>query len=312
MHKECKIVVFGSFVVDLTGHSKKFPVPGETVLGTSFKLGPGGKGSNQAVAAHRAGGDTVLVTKLGNDIFGRVARDFYHAEGMNTDYLLTDDTLETGTALIMVNEQNGQNLILVTIGSCGNITAEDVRKNEALISGADLLLTQLEINLDALEKVIRAAHESGTTVILNPAPAQALDDGLLSMVDIITPNETEAATLTGIEIQTRQDAAAAAQMFFQKGVKQVIITMGEKGVYVNDGTRDEMIPAIAVNVVDTTGAGDAFNGGLVTALSEHWDLFAAARFGNCTGALSVTAPGTAPSMPKRCDIEALYHKQYNK
>ncbi len=309
MRQECKIVVFGSFVVDLTGHCQKLPVPGETVLGTSFKMGPGGKGSNQAVAAHRAGGDIVLVTKLGKDVFGEVARDFYRAEGMRSDYLLTDDTMETGTALILVDEQNGQNMILVTIGPCGNITPADVRKNEALIQNADLLLVQLEINLDALAMVIRTAHASGTTVILNPAPARALDDELLSMVDIITPNETEAATLTGVEIETRQDAAAAARVLFQKGVKQVIITMGGKGVYVNDGTRDEMIPAIAVSVVDTTGAGDAFNGGLVTALSERRDLFDAARFGNCTAALSVTAPGTAPSMPMRREIDALYRRQ---
>ncbi|HPF88061.1 MAG TPA: ribokinase [Candidatus Limiplasma sp.] len=312
MCKADKIVVFGSFVVDLTGHTEKFPVPGETVLGKSFKLGPGGKGSNQAVAAHRAGGNVTLVTKLGKDVFADVAKSFYHAEGMDTSRLLTDDTLETGTALIMVNEHNGQNLILVTIGSCGNITHADVQKNKALIQDADILLTQLEINLSALTEVIRLAHEGGTAVILNPAPAQALDDALLSMVDIITPNETEAETLTGITVSTAQDAAAAADVFFQKGVKKVIITMGEKGVYVNDGTRGALIPPIPVTVQDTTGAGDAFNGGLAVALAKHMDLFDAARFGNCTGALSVTKSGTAPAMPKRSDIEALYQAQYSK
>jgi ribokinase len=311
MSKTGRIVVFGSFVVDLTGHTDKFPVPGETVLGKSFKLGPGGKGSNQAVGAHRAGGSVTLVTKLGKDVFADVAKAFYRAEHMDTDYLLTDDALETGSALIMVNEQNGQNLILVTIGACGHITDEDVRRSETLIREAEFLLVQLEINLDALEAVLRIARDAGTAVILNPAPAQPLKDELLSMVDIVTPNETEAAALTGIPINGEADAEKAAQAFFRKGVKRVVITLGGNGVYVHDGTRGEMLPAIRVPAVDTTGAGDAFNGGLATALAEHRNLFDAARFGNCAGALSVTKPGTAPSMPYRADIDRLYQTHYN-
>ena len=305
-----RIVVFGSYVTDLTGRASRFPVPGETVLGASFRPGPGGKGSNQAVAAFRAGGDTTLVTKLGRDDFGRIARDFYEAEGMATDCLLEDEQHETGAALIMVNEQTGQNMIMVVIGACGCVTQEDVEARRALIEQADYLLVQMEINLDALAKVIRIAHEAGVCVVLNPAPAQPIADDVLSMVDIVTPNETEAAVLTGVQVTDLASAHSAAQAFLARGVRRVIITLGSQGVYCTDGEREELIGRIPVDAVDTTGAGDAFNGGFVTALSRGMDLFDAARYGNCTGALSVTRPGTAPAMPRRDEIDALYQRTY--
>lgn len=305
-----RIVVFGSYVTDLTGRAARFPVPGETVLGASFKPGPGGKGSNQAVAAYRAGGDVALVTKLGKDDFGRIARDFYTSEGIGTQALLEDEQHETGAALIMVNEQTGQNMIMVIIGACGCVTEADVEARRALIEQADYLLVQMEINLDALEKVIRIAHDSGVKVVLNPAPAQPVSDELLSMVDIVTPNETEAAVLTGIEVTDLASAHRAAQAFLEKGVRSVIITLGGSGVYCTDGTREELIDRIPVDAVDTTGAGDAFNGGFVTALSRGMSLFDAARYGNCTGALSVTRPGTAPAMPRKEEIDALYQQNY--
>ena len=187
-----RIVVFGSYVTDLTGRGTRFPVPGETVLGASFQMGPGGKGSNQAVAAFRAGGDVTLVTKLGRDAFGRAARDFYTAEGMNTGEWIEDETCETGAALIMVNQQSGQNMIMVLNGACSHITPEDVRAKQTLIEQADVLLVQMEINVDALEHVIRIAHESGVRVILNPAPVQKIADEMMAMVDTVTPNETAA------------------------------------------------------------------------------------------------------------------------
>ena len=305
-----RIVVFGSYVTDLTGRGTRFPVPGETVLGASFQMGPGGKGSNQAVAAFRAGGDVTLVTKLGRDAFGRAARDFYTAEGMNTGEWIEDETCETGAALIMVNQQSGQNMIMVLNGACSHITSEDVRAKQRLIEQADYLLVQMEINMDALEQVIRMAHHSGVRIILNPAPVQKMADELMAMVDIVTPNETEAAVLTGVEVVNLESARRAAQVLLDKGVRNVIITLGGNGVYCTNGTREELLDRIAVSAVDTTGAGDAFNGGFVTALSNGMDLFDAVRYGNCTGALSVTKPGTAPAMPHKKEIDALYQENY--
>lgn len=303
MMKKGKIVVFGSFVVDLTSRAPHLPIPGETVIGSTFKLGPGGKGSNQGVAAHRAGADVTMVTKVGNDVFGKVAQDFYKSEGMDTQYVFLDDTIETGTALIMVDENSGQNQILVVSGACGHITDEDIKKAMPVILEADILLLQLEINLDALEKLIDIAHNNGIKVVLNTAPAQKLPEGLLAKTDIVTPNEIEAGFLTGLEIRRPDDAKKAGEAFVQKGVKNVVITLGKDGVFVMTKDRYELIPSIKVNSVDTTGAGDAFNGGFVTALAEGLDIFEAARFGNITGALSVTKHGTAPAMPYRNEIE---------
>lgn len=305
-----RIVVFGSFVADITGTAAHFPAPGETVLGETFKIGPGGKGSNQAIAAHRAGGDVTLVTKLGEDPFGRMAKEFYENEGMGTSHLLFDKDAGSGAALIMVNSSTAQNMILVHLGACNHITYEDVEREKELIAQADLLLVQLEMNLEALAHIIEIAAENHTRVILNPAPAQELPDDLLSKIDIVTPNETETEILTGVTVDSLQTAHAAADVFLQKGVKNVVITLGSNGVYVTDGKQEEIIPCIRVNAVDTTGAGDAFNGGFVEALSEGMNLFDAAKFGNCAGALSVTTFGTAPAMPTRIAIDELYKETY--
>lgn len=304
------IVVFGSFVVDLTSRSKGLPLPGQTLLGSSFKMGAGGKGSNQAVAAHRAGADVTLVTKIGQDVFGQVALDFYEKEGMDTRYILKDETRETGAALIMVDEVSAQNEIVVISGACGHITPQDVERVKPLIQGANLLLLQLEVNFDALYSVIDIAHRAGVRIVLNPAPAAEIPDEVLVKVDVITPNETEAEALTGIKIKTQEDAARAAEAFFQKGVGQVVITLGHMGAFASDGQRSELLPRLPVDAVDTTGAGDAFNGGFVMALDRGFDLFTALRYGNVTGALSVTRPGTAPSMPSRAEIDEMYQRSY--
>lgn len=304
------IVVFGSFVVDLTSRSAGLPVPGQTILGSWFKYGPGGKGSNQAVAAHRAGADVTLVTKLGRDLFADVALDFYRAEGMCADYILRDDERSTGVALILVDEQSAQNEIVVVPGACQNITPEDVARCRTLIEGASILLLQHEINADAQRAAIDIAHAAGVRIVLNPAPAMPVPDEVLAMIDIVTPNETEAQALTGIAVTDEAQAARAARVFLDKGVKNVVITMGALGVYVTDGRRGEMLPRLEVKAIDTTGAGDAYNGGFVTALSEGRDLFEAARYGNATGALSVTKLGTAPAMPTREEIDRLVRESY--
>ena len=211
----------------------------------------------------------------------------------------------------------------VTIEACASRTLEKAQKKadaygiphayscaEELIEQADVLLVQMEINVDALEHVIRIAHESGVRVILNPAPVQKIADEMMAMVDTVTPNETEAAALTGVEVVDLESAHRAARVLLNKGVRNVIITLGGNGVYCTDGTREELIDRIAVNVVDTTGAGDAFNGGFATALSNGMELFDAVRYGNCTGALSVTKPGTAKAMPCKAEIDALYQARY--
>jgi ribokinase len=301
--KKSKIAVIGSFVVDLTSRAGRLPVAGETVKGTVFKLGPGGKGSNQAVAAHRAGADMILATKVGNDVFGRVALDFYENENMDTSYVFIDQEKETGTALIMVDEVSGQNQILVVSGACDHITDEEIDKLKKVIEESEFILLQLEINMDAIEKVIEIAHQMGKTVVLNTAPAHELSDELLSKVDIITPNETEAEVLTGVKIQSEADAEKAAVVLMQRGVKNVVITLGKSGVFVMTADKKKMIAPLKVKVVDTTGAGDAFNGGFVTALAEGMDIFEAAWFGNVVGSLSVTKLGTAPAMPYRDEID---------
>lgn len=305
-----RVVVFGSFVVDLTGRSRGLPAPGQTVLGRSFRMGAGGKGSNQAVAAHRAGADVVLATKIGDDVFGRVALDFYRGEGMNAEYVLVDEAVETGAALIMVDEESAQNQIQVISGACGHILPGDVERCRPLIESAGILLLQLEINLDALYRAIDIARAAGVPIVLNPAPAQHLPAEMMAKLDVLTPNEIEAQSLSGVRVTDEKSARAAAQVFLDAGVKNVVITMGALGAYATDGRRGEWVRRIPVAAVDSTGAGDAFNGGFVTALAEGKDLFAALKFGNCTGALSVTKMGTAPSMPARAEIDALYQKTY--
>lgn len=300
-----KIVVLGSFIVDLMARAPHLPTPGETVKGESFKLGPGGKGSNQAIAAKRAEGDVTFITKIGNDEFGDLALKTFKEEGFDLDYIFKDSKASTGTALIMVDSNTSQNEILVTLGACEYINDENMKVAEEVIKNSDILLTQLETNVDATEKAIRIASENGVKVILNPAPIQSISREILSLVHIITPNEVEASILTGIDVVTVEDASAAAKKLQEMGVKDVVITLGSKGVFVREGAREEFVESFKVNAIDTTGAGDAFNGGFVTALSEGKDIFEAALFGNALAGLSVTKIGTAPSMPMRKEIEEL-------
>jgi ribokinase len=298
-----KITVMGSYVSDLMARADHLPEPGETVKGNMFKLGPGGKGSNQAVAAHKAGGDVTLVTKVGKDIFGKHATDFYEKAGMNTSFVFEDNDIETGSALIMVDENTSQNSILVTLGACGNITEDEINQCESILKESDILLTQLETNLEAIEQIVEMSKKHDLLTILNPAPIQSVSDEFLSKIDIITPNEVEASILTGVKVKTYDDAREAANVLLGKGIKNVIITMGSQGVYIKTEEKEKIIPRHEVDAVDTTGAGDAFNGGFVAALAEGKDIFEAAEFGNVVGALSVTKIGTAPAMPTREDID---------
>lgn len=302
-----RITVMGSFIVDLMARAPRLPVPGETVKGTRFKIGPGGKGANQGVAAARAGAEVCMITKIGRDAFADIALNSFRHEGMDLAFVMQDEANPTGTALIMVDENSSENQILVTIGACDHITPEEIEAARDNIEQSAVLLTQLETNLEAVLQAVRIAHAKGVTVILNPAPApaQPLPDGLLSMVDILTPNETEAEVLSGVKIATRTDAGRAAMALKDRGVGLVIITLGSKGALVVRDGPPQLVEPWPVKVVDTTGAGDAFNGGLACALAEGRDVMPAVSFANATGALSVTRLGTAPAMPYRHEIERL-------
>lgn len=275
-HMEKKVTVFGSFVVDLMARTPHLPAAGETVKGTVFKMGPGGKGFNQGVAAHKAGADVTMVTKLGQDAFADIALNTMNELHMDTGRVLYSDTTETGCALIMVDENSSQNEIVVILGACNTITDQEVDSLEDLVGQSEYLLTQLETNVSSVERIVDTAYRKGVKVILNTAPVQPVSDELLGKIDLITPNEVEAEILTGIRVDSEEAADKAADWFFSKGVKNVLITLGQRGVYINTGEKKGIIPAYKVDAVDTTGAGDAFNGGLLAALAEGKDLWEAA------------------------------------
>ncbi|MBG9988408.1 ribokinase [Aerococcaceae bacterium DSM 111176] len=298
-----RVVVFGSYVTDLMGRAGHLPTPGETVMGSLFQMGPGGKGFNQGVAAHKSGADMVMVTKIGRDAFADVPIQTMRDLGMDTSHILYSDTKETGAALIAVDENTSENQILVVPGASGDITKADTDKVAGLIEDADFLLTQLETNLDSVVSVIDMAFERNVKVILNTAPIQEIDDALLGKVYIVTPNEVEAEYLTGVKVTDLDTAIEAANVLKSKGVEQVVITLGSKGVFISNDEFEEIIPAFKVDAVDTTGAGDAFNGGFVTALSEGKNIKEAAVFGNAVAALSVQKMGTTVSMPGRGEVE---------
>ncbi len=297
-----KIVVMGSFVVDLMGRADHLPAPGETVKGGFFKVGPGGKGSNQGVAAKRMGADITMATKIGKDEFGEIALKSFQNESLATDLVFVDEEASTGAALIMVDENSSQNKILVTLGACETLNESDIQRVEAAIDKADIYLTQLETNVDAVERTIQYAAEQKKTIVLNPAPVQAIPDELYGCIDIFTPNEVEAGILSDMEVKTFDDAREAARIFMDKGVKNVVITMGKLGAYLKTPDEEAIIESYRVDAVDTTGAGDAFNGGLVAGLGEGMNLVEATKYANAVAALSVTKVGTAPAMPFKEDV----------
>lgn len=298
-----KIVIFGSFVVDLMTRSDRLPNPGETVKGSLFKIGPGGKGFNQGTAAYKAGADVTMITKLGKDNFAYIALDAMSEMGMSKELVFQSDEYHTGIALILVDEISGQNEIVVVPGACSHITHEEIISAESTIKEAKYILLQLEINQDANELIAEMAYENGTKVIVNTAPYSVLSDEFLSKVYMITPNESEIEKLTGIKIKDLKSAELASNKILEKGVKCVVITLGSKGAFVSYKGEQRLISGYEVDVIDTTGAGDAFNGGLITALAEGKSIWDAVEFANVVGALSVQKIGTTPSMPNRNEID---------
>ena len=301
-----KVVVLGSFVADAAFRAARLPGWGETLMGSGFALGPGGKGSNQAVAAARAGAEVQMLSRLGEDAFGRLARETWAADGIDASLVESCETA-TGSAAIVIDEVTGQNAIIVVPGACFTLRPEDVEAAGAAIRGAGVLLTQLELPVETVECGLRLARAAGVRTILNPAPAQGLSDEILGLVDFLIPNESEAALLTGMPVESIEQAEIAAKVLMGRGARCVIVTLGEKGALVCvEGEAARLVEAFRVGVVvDTTGAGDGFCGGFAAALSEGLSVVEAARFGCATAGISVTRAGTAPSMPRRDEILAL-------
>jgi len=299
-----KIAVVGSSNTDMIIKTAKIPRPGETILGGEFHMAAGGKGANQAVAAARAGGVVTFIARVGSDIFGKKAVEGFIRDGIDVKYVYKDRRAASGIAVIIVGA-DGENSIAVASGANANLTPEDVRRAERAISSAKILLMQLETPLETVREAAEIAAAYRVPVILNPAPAKALDDNLLRRISILTPNETETEMLTGIKIRKESDMAKAAQWLLNKGVRAVFITLSSKGVFVASETKKirRIIPAIKVKAVDTTAAGDVFNGALAVALAEGRPLLEAARFANAAAAFSVTKMGAQPSAPRRKDIE---------
>lgn len=298
-----KILVIGSSNMDLVVQVPRCPAAGETLFGSSFTTNYGGKGANQAVAVARIGSGVTFMTKLGNDTFGQQMRQHFSEEGMDLTHILTDAESPTGTALITV-EDKGENRIIVVPGANARLTENDVESLSAEINSCRFVLTQLEIPLPTVLRVAEMTSAAGKQLILNPAPARPLPDSLLQKVFLITPNETEAEILTGIRVSDVESARRAALWFREKGVQQIVITMGSQGAFIFTDNFQGMVPAYKVKAIDTTAAGDVFNGALTVALSEGKTTADAARFGCAASALAVMRPGAQSSIPTRTEIDA--------
>ncbi len=298
------IAVVGSLNIDLVTHTERIPAPGETVLGGDLATVPGGKGANQAVAAARLGAEVAMVGALGADGFADQLRRSLSADKIDDRHVMTTDSA-TGVALIVV-DADGQNSIVVASGANMQVTPVDVEAAAETIGRAGVLLLQLEIPLESVQRAAEIAREQGTTVILNPAPAQPLPAELLALVDILVPNESETATLTNLPVDSEDELAMAAQALRNGGIDTVILTLGERGVLLADSNGVQRFPAFPVNeVVDTTAAGDAFLGGLATALAEGKSMAEAVPWGCASGALAVTKAGAQTSLPYRNDVQNL-------
>jgi ribokinase len=296
------IVVIGSSNTDMIVRVPSLPRPGETLLGGVFSTAAGGKGANQAVSAARSGGRVTFVARLGTDMFGDQAAAGFRREKIILKHLARDPRAPSGVALICVSAQ-GENSIAVAGGANARLSVADVRKASTSIAAAKMLLLQLETPLPTVLAAARIARRAGVPVLLNPAPAQALPDELLASVSLLTPNETEAAVLTGIQVSDTESAARAAEALRARGVPTVIITLGARGAWVATAEGGELVPGFEVKAVDSTAAGDTFNGALAVRLSEGAPLREAVRFAHAAAAISVTRLGAQPSVPTRAEIE---------
>jgi ribokinase len=298
------VAILGIFVADLAFRAGRLPRIGETITGSGFKMGPGGKGSNQSVAAARVGAKVTIISKLGRDAFGEIALKTWRDEGVVARAARSDEA--TGGAFIFVNHDSGENAIIVYPGAAGTISVADVDAAADAIRGAKVFVTQLEQPVAAAQRGLEIARSAGVTTIFNPAPAEPIPDSIYPLCDYIVPNETEAATLTGLPLSTVAAAQRVGDALLAKGARNALITLGERGALLHSSQQSIEIPAFSAGpVVETTGAGDAFVGGFAAAIARGADPVEAARFGCAVAGISVTRPGTAPSMPRLAEVEAL-------
>ncbi|MGE5383847.1 MAG: ribokinase [Omnitrophica WOR_2 bacterium] len=305
-----KIVVVGSCNTDMVIKADRLPIPGETVLGGTFFMNPGGKGANQAVAAARLGGKVTLISKTGNDVFGKQSVMLYEAENINTNYIDSDPNNPSGVALITV-DSFGENCIVVASGANASLNRNDIDKAVTEIESSDLVLMQLEIPIDTVEYVAEMANKKGIKVILNPAPARALSDKLLKNLYIIIPNKSEAEILSGIKVTDKESAREAADIISEKGVDIVVITLGAQGALIKEHDRYHFVDAIRVDAVDTTAAGDVFCGTVCVGLSEGKNILESVEMAAKASAITVTRMGAQSSIPYRNELSAFDEKILN-
>lgn len=300
------IVILGVFVADVAFFASRQPKIGETLIGSNFALGPGGKGSNQAVAAARLGADVSLLTRLGDDSFGQMAYETWNREGVKSLAAKYPNSV-TGAAYIYVNDSTGDNAIIVVPGAGGELSRADIDANRKAIESSALFMTQLETPIEATRYSLEIAHRAGVATILNPAPAAVIDDEMISLCDYLTPNESEAVALTGITIETIDEAKIAAGILRERGAKTVILTLGSNGAFFDDGTTCQHIePFKYSETVETTGAGDSFCGALAHALTAGQAPLNATRYACAAASISVTRHGTAPSMPTKNEVDEFF------
>ncbi|QKJ88154.1 Ribokinase [Paramixta manurensis] len=299
-----KVCVFGSFNLDIVAGMSRFPMPGESLIAHHSMMGPGGKGANQATAALRAGARVHYIGKIGKDDFGIFARRHLENTGFDAITLFTCKEKPTGNALIYVAGDDAENMISVYPGANLTVTAAEVTRCQPTVAAADILLMQLENNLSAIQRMVDIARDGGTFVIMNPAPWQKVSDALLRKVDLLTPNSTEASLLTGVSVTDLASAQHAAEVLHQKGVRQLIITLGTQGALLSDGSGMARIPLYPAQPQDSTGAGDAFNGALAARLAAGEPLRKAALFASAYASVCVERPGAAHSMPLYADALA--------
>ena len=292
-----KISVLGIFVADISFSGNKIPSVGETILGESYHIGPGGKGCNQAIAIARLGGKVSFISKLGKDDYGKLALDTLKKNRIDTSQIIEREELQTGVAGIMIDKSTGRNAINVITGAPSTFTNDDIKDKIDIIKKSKIFLTQLEIPKEVTLNCLKIAKENNVLTILNPAPATNLSKDFFNYIDYFTPNETEAEFYSGIKITNQNEAKQASEKLLNLGIKKVVITLGEKGLFYSDGKEDIFLKATTVKVVDTTGAGDAFNGGLAFALSQNKSIEKALSLANRVAGLSTTKLGAGNSMP---------------
>ena len=296
------ISVLGIFVADISFSGNKIPAVGETILGNRYDVGPGGKGCNQAVAIARLGGKVNFISKIGKDSYGELALDTLKKNNINTENIIQDEKLQTGVAGILVDQKSGKNAINVIVGAPNTLKISEIYKQLDLIKNSKIFLTQLEVPKDVTLHCLKTAKENGCLTILNPAPASEITKEFYGNIDYFTPNETEAEFYTGIKITNENEAKQAADKLIKSGIKKVIITLGEKGLFYSDGTEEIYLKATSVKSIDTTGAGDAFNGSLAVALSENKSIKECLELANKVAGISTTKLGAGDAMPFKKDL----------